>query len=257
MENLNIISEKRNNSNYLVVCDHASNIIPKKYNNLGLDQKYLDSHRAYDIGASSVACELAKLLDCNLVMANYSRLLIDPNRGEDDPTLITKLSERKIIHGNISIRNKKDNIDRNERLKKFYFPYHKKITEFINLSVSSNNIPKILSIHSFTPIWDGKKRENEVGILWDKDDRLSKIFLNSLKEIKLGDNEPYSGRLKNDTLFRHATSQGYPHVLIELRQDLLKNKKDRLQWAKKIHNVLIENENIINTFSIKKYGSNT
>ena len=114
---------------------------------------------------------------------------------------------------------------------------------------------RILSIHSFTPIWKGKKREIDVGILWDKDDRLSKIFLNSLKNIKLGDNKPYSGRLKNDTLYKHATSRGIPHVLIEIRQDLLKKEKDKLQWAKKIHNVLKENEKIIKSFSLKKYGS--
>ena len=58
---------------------------------------------------------------------------------------------------------------------------------------------------------------------------MSKIFLTSLKNIKLGDNKPYSGRLKNDTLYKHATSHGIPHVLIELRQDLLKKDKDKLQ----------------------------
>ena len=121
--------------------------------------------------------------------------------------------------------------------------------------MDNGRIPKILSIHSFTPIWKGKKREIDVGILWDKDNRLSKIFLNSLKNIKLGDNKPYSGRLKNDTLYKHATSRGIPHVLIELRQDLLKKDKDKLQWAKKIHNVLKENENTIKSFSLKKYGS--
>ena len=86
---------------------------------------------------------------------------------------------------------------------------------------------------------------------------MSKIFLNSLKNIKLGDNKPYSGRLKNDTLYKHATSRGIPHVLIEIRQDLLKKEKDKLQWAKKIHNVLNDNEKTIKSFSLKKYGSYT
>ena len=73
----------------------------------------------------------------------------------------------------------------------------------------------------------------------------------------MGDNKPYSGRLKNDTLYKHATKHGIPHVLIELRQDLLKKEKDKLQWAKKIHNVLKENEKTIKSFSLKKYGSYT
>ena len=242
---------------YIVICDHASNNVPLEYQNLGVSKKDLESHRAFDLGASEVASELSKLLRCSLVMANFSRLLIDPNRGKDDPTLIPKISEGKIIKGNVDISMSKNDKERRNRILKFYLPYHNQINRFINESLDNGIIPKILSIHSFTPIWKGKKRKIDVGILWDKDDRLSKIFLNSLKNIKLGDNKPYSGRLKNDTLYKHATSQGFPHVLIELRQDLLKKEKDKLQWAKKIHNVLKENEKIIKSFSLKKYGSYT
>ena len=251
----NIITKNGFNEDYLVICDHASNIIPLEYQNLGISKKNLESHRAFDLGASEVASELSNLLSCSLVMANFSRLLIDPNRGKDDPTLIPKLSEGKIIKGNVNISMSQDDIERGKRIDQFYLPYHKQINRFINKSLENGRIPKILSIHSFTPIWKGKKREIDVGVLWDKDDRLSKIFLNSLQNIKLGDNKPYNGRLKNDTLYKHATSQGIPHVLIELRQDLLKKEKDKLQWAKKIYNVLNENEKTIKSFSLKKYGS--
>ena len=254
-EKENIIKKSGVCEDYLVICDHASNYIPLEYKNLGVSKKDLQSHRAFDLGASQVASELSNLLSCNLVMANFSRLLIDPNRGKDDPTLIPKLSEGKIIKGNINISMFEDDIERSKRIHQFYLPYHKQINRFIDKSLDNGKIPKILSIHSFTPIWKGKKREIDVGILWDKDDRLSKIFLNSLKNIKLGDNKPYSGRLRNDTLYKHATSHGIPHVLIELRQDLLKKGKDKLQWAKKIHNVLKENEKVIKSFSLKKYGS--
>ena len=254
-EKENIIKKSGLCEDYLVICDHATNNIPLEYEDLGISMKDLESHRAFDLGASDVAIELSKLLGCSLVMANFSRLLIDPNRGIDDPTLIPKISEGKIIKGNVNISISEDDIERSKRIDRFYLPYHKQINSFINKSLDNGRIPKILSIHSFTPIWKGKKREIDVGILWDKDDRLSKIFLNSLKNIKLGDNKPYNGRLKNDTLYKHATSHGIPHVLIELRQDLLKKGKDKLQWAKKIHNVLKENEKIIKSFSIKKYGS--
>ncbi len=252
-----IISKRGNCDDYLIICDHSSNNIPFEYKDLGVSKKDLESHRAYDLGASDIAIELSKLLDCNLVMANFSRLLIDPNRGEDDPTLIPKLSEAKIIKRNINISLSENDAERKKRISEFYLPYHNQINEFIITTLDKGIIPKILSIHSFTPIWKEKKREIEIGILWDKDDRLSRIFLKSLKQIKLGDNQPYSGRLKNDTLYKHATSLGIPHVLIEFRQDLLKKRKDRLQWAKKIHNVLKENKKTINTFSIKNYGSFT
>jgi len=253
----NIIKKKGVNQNYIVICDHSSNYIPSEYNNLGISKNDLDSHRAYDLGASDIANELSKLLSCSLVMANFSRLLIDPNRGKDDPTLIPKISEGKIIKGNMNLSIYNNDKEKNKRISKFYSPYHKAIDKFINNSLDNRKIPKILSIHSFTPIWKGKEREIDIGILWDRDDRLSKIFLNSLKNIKLGNNKPYSGRLKNDTLYKHATSNGIPNVLIEFRQDLLKKKHDRLRWAKKIYNVLKENEKSINSFSIKNYGSYT
>tara|TARA_B100000214_G_scaffold183833_1_gene132558 strand:+ start:7725 stop:8516 length:792 start_codon:yes stop_codon:yes gene_type:complete len=255
LDKKNIIIKYGSNEEYLVICDHSSNNIPIEYKNLGISSNDIESHRAYDLGASEVSVELSKLLNCNLIMANFSRLLIDPNRGEDDPTLIPKISEGKIIKGNINISKCSSDEDRNKRILNFYLPYHEQISKFVNNSLKKGKILKILSIHSFTPIWMGKKREIDVGILWDKDDRLSKIFLNSLKNINLGDNKPYSGRLKNDTLYKHATSRGIPHVLIEIRQDLLKKEKDKLQWAKKIHNVLKENEKTIKSFSLKKYGS--
>ena len=256
-EKENIIKKNGVCEDYLVICDHSSNNIPLQYKNLGISKKDLESHRAFDLGASDVASELSKLLNCSLVMANFSRLLIDPNRGKDDPTLIPKISEGKIIKGNMNISISENDIERNKRILNYYFPYHRQINRFINKSLDNGKTPKLLSIHSFTPIWKGKKRETDIGILWDRDDRLSKIFLNSFKNIKLGNNEPYSGRLKNDTLYKHATSIGIPHVLIELRQDLLKKKEHRLRWAKKIHIILKENEKIINSFSIKKYGSYT
>jgi len=252
-----IIKKKRDCDEYLVICDHSSNIIPISYKKLGVSSEGLESHIAYDLGASDLASILSESLNCTLIMANFSRLLIDPNRGIDDPTLIPKLSEGNIIKGNLEITASSKDIERNKRINNFYLPYHEEINKFIYDSIRRNKVPKIISIHSFTPVWKGKNRKIEVGILWDKDDRLANIFLNSLKNLKVGNNLPYSGRLKNDTLYKHATSNGIPHVLIEIRQDLLSKNKDRLHWAQKIHNVLKENEKIIKSFKIKYYGSNS
>jgi|TARA_B100000131_G_C17997429_1_gene565108 predicted N-formylglutamate amidohydrolase len=251
----NIIVKKGRNSDFLIICDHASNNIDEKYGNLGLEKKYINSHRAFDIGAKNVAYQLSRLLDCNLVMANFSRLIIDPNRGLDDLTLIPKLSEGRIIKGNIEILLEKDDHERKLRVKNYYNPYHEQIERFIDHALKKNVIPKIISIHSFTPIWKGKKRGTEVGILWDKDNRLSKIFLKSFKGYNVGDNQPYSGRLKNDTLYKHATLNGIPNVLIEIRQDLLASENDEKDWAKKIYKVLNRNKGEINSFSIKRFGS--
>ena len=104
-------------SNFLVICDHASNFIPQEYNNLGLVESVLGTHIAYDIGAREVAIGLADILDCPLVMPDFSRLLIDTNRGTEDPTLIMKISDGHIIEGNRNISFLKDCEDKKSRIK--------------------------------------------------------------------------------------------------------------------------------------------
>ena len=256
MNERNIIINQGTNDDYLVICDHASNRIPSKYDNLGLNKETIDSHRAYDIGISDVANALSEKIKCPLIMTNFSRLLIDPNRGIDDPTLIPKLSENIKICGNLKTNFNDNCIERSERINLFYLPYHQAIERLISESIKKSKVPKIISMHSFTPIWKGKRRETDLGILWDKDDRLASIFLNSFKEINIGDNKPYNGRLMNDTLYKHGTLNGLPHILIEIRQDLLKTLKERSLWANKIYEVLKENKKEIKSFKIKKYGSN-
>ena len=242
-------------SNFLVICDHASNVIPQEYNNLGLCESVLGTHIAYDIGAREVAIGLADILDCPLIMPNFSRLLIDPNRGTEDPTLIMKISDGRIIEGNRNISFVKDCEDKKARIKNFYDPYHSSISKIVKRLEGQNILPSIISIHSFTPEWKGKKRKIEMGVLWDKDDRLAKIFLKYYENIFIGDNNPYSGRLKNDTLYKHGTRNGLPHVLIELRQDLINSKNNQKLWVKKIYKTLIDNDDTIGLFKRKKYGS--
>ena len=131
---------------------------------------------------------------------------------------------------------------------------HQHVIKKIIKNSQSDNLKSAIMTFVPHPKIYFKKTDGNFNIITNN---YKKIFLNSLKNIKLGDNKPYSGRLKNDTLYKHASSHGIPHVLIELRQDLLKKEKEKLQWAKKIHNVLKENEKTIKSFSLQKYGSYT
>ena len=154
---INVLNENKE-SDFLIICDHASNKIPTKFKKLGLSKEILDSHIAFDIGAKEVAVYLSNILECPLVMTDFSRLLIDPNRGIDDPTLIMRISDNKIIKGNRNIYNFKKSKEKDERVKKYYDVYHNKISEFINLREKDEKYPSIISIHSFTPVWRNKKR---------------------------------------------------------------------------------------------------
>ena len=202
---------------------------------------------------------ISKFLNCPLVMTNFSRLLIDANRGIDDPTLIMKISDESLIEGNKNISFQNNSDERKKRIKNFYEIYHKKISDIINTLISKKVFPAIISIHSFTPFWKGKKRSIDLGILWDSDDRLPNIFFNYLnknyKNMDIGNNTPYSGRMKNDTLYKHGTSQGLANILIEIRQDLILDSKGQLKFSKLITKPLVENINNTSLFEKKFYKS--
>jgi predicted N-formylglutamate amidohydrolase len=221
----------------LIICDHASNFIPPSYGTLGLDDIQLSRHIAYDIGALAVARELGARLKATVISSRFSRLLIDPNRGEDDPTLIMRISDGAIVPGNATLTQ----AERDRRIASFYRPYHEAITAETGAMAARGLVPAIVSIHSFTEAWRGAPRKWHAAILWDNDPRLPLPLLRELRQhtsFEIGDNEPYSGRLRNDSIFRHATMRGLPNALIEVRQDLVRGEKDQSEWAELIANCL-------------------
>ena len=113
-------------------------------------------------------------------------------------------------------------------------PYHAAIAEEIEAMLGRSVIPVIASIHSFTENWRGVPRKWEASVLWDKDPRFALPLLRELRErtgLEIGDNEPYTGFLRNDSIFRHATVRGLPNVLVEVRQDLIRDAKGQGEWA--------------------------
>lgn len=203
----------------LFVCDHASNALPRAYGTLGLDPAAFTTHIAADIGAADVTRALAQEFRATAILARWSRLLIDLNRGTDDPTLVMRLSDGSVIPGNA----RADASEIAHRIEAFHAPYHAAIAGEIAIRRAAGCVPVIVSMHSFTPRWKGRRRPWQIGILWDRDARMAGPMLEGLAQAGLvvGDNEPYSGELENDCLYRHGTMLGLPHVLIEIRQDLI------------------------------------
>ncbi len=217
-------------SRFLVLCDHATNRLPPEYGTLGLDHGQLKRHIAYDIGALGVALQIGRRLQSTVISSCFSRLLIDPNRGEDDPTLIMQISDGALVPGNVRV----DEAERQKRISLFFVPYHAAIAKEIEAMLSRNVIPVIVSIHSFTENWRGVPRKWHASVLWDKDPRLALPLLRELRErtgFEIGDNEPYTGHLRNDSIFRHATVRGLPNALIEVRQDLIRDVRGQREWA--------------------------
>jgi predicted N-formylglutamate amidohydrolase len=219
------------------ICDHASNTIPKEYDDLGLVQADLQRHIAYHVGAEAVTRSLAQAFDAPAILSRFSRLLIDPNRGIDDPTLIMQISDGALIPSNAYIE--KDEVER--RVERFYKPYHTAIKRVIDQAFNIGIIPVIISFHSFTRLMNGCERPWDVGVLWDSDPRISVELLAALRaepNIIVGDNQPYDGALMGDTLNIHATRRGLANTLIEIRNDLICSEAGATQWGERLAKIL-------------------
>lgn len=221
---------------FILLCDHASNALPGRYGTLGMTEHDLQRHIGFDIGAAALTRALASRFRAPAVLSTFSRLLIDPNRGEDDPTLIMKLSDGSIVPGNASV----DDLERERRLNRFYRPYHYAIAELVDAS-NGERPPVLFSIHSYVDVWRDIPRPWHCGLLWDKDPRLAVPLIERLGRepgLLVGDNKPYRGNLKNDTMYRHGTSRGLAHALLEVRNDLIADPAGVLEWADRIETVL-------------------
>jgi len=172
----------------VLVADHARRDLPAGYNGLGLPAREFERHIAYDIGVEAVTRHLARLTAAPAIMAGFSRLLIDPNRGEDDPTLIRQLYDGTIVPGNYPLSEE----ERERRLAQFYRPYHAAVSELVaSVAHASGAAPFVVSIHSFTPFMQGRARPWHVGVLWDSDPRAVKPLLAALRadgSLVVGDN---------------------------------------------------------------------
>jgi len=223
----------------LLICDHARNTIPSRYDNLGMPKKQLDRHIGYDIGARAVTLGLAERLGAPAVLSTFSRLLIDPNRGEDDPTLVMRLSDGAVVPGNARISRK----EKQERIALFHKPYHDEISRVLDCMIAVAPPPVIVSIHSFTPIWRGVPRPWHATVLWDSDPRAVEPMMAGLRrqaDLIVADNEPYDGALKNDTMYRHATVRGVAQVLLEIRQDLIATDAGAQEWVGRLAPILLD-----------------
>ena len=218
----------------VLLADHATNRLPSHYGKLGLPQTAFARHIAFDIGVEGLTRSLAARLGVPAVMSCFSRLLIDPNRGEDDPTLIMKISDGAIISGNHPITQEEWDL----RLNTYHRPYHRAVDAVLGkVAAKSGKAPLVFSLHSYTPFWKETPRPWHAAVLWDTDQRAVSPLLAHLRasgDIVVGDNEPYDGALKGDTMYRHCMAKGIPHALLEVRQDLIGDEAGISEWSDRL-----------------------
>lgn len=214
--------------------------MPISLDNLGLGIEDRRSHLAWDIGTAELTRALADALALPAVLCGYSRLVVDCNRSLEDPTAFLTYSDARHIPGNQEL----DNEARARRADAVYWPYHRAIDEQLKTLERQVEKAAIVSIHSFTPVFDGKLRQWDAGVLWDKDDRLSAPLLRELSAegtLVVGDNMPYSGRSASDfTVDNHGEQPGRAHVALEVRQDHLSSAAGVKRWADLLARILAD-----------------
>ncbi len=221
----------------VITCDHAGNAFPPGYGTLGVAAEQLERHIAYDIGAAGVARRLAALLGAPAVLSRFSRLLIDPNRAEEDPTLVMRISDGAVVPGNAHI----DAREIERRINLYHRPYHAAIDAALDAAIEAGKPPTIFSVHSFTDNWRGTPRPWHATILWDRDPRFAKPLVDALHaetDIVAGENVPYTGRLRGDSMYAHGTRRGLAHALIEIRQDLIRTEAGQAAWAQRLARII-------------------
>jgi len=227
------------NKDWLVVCDHASNRLPRALKSLGIPSQYLDLHIAWDIGAALVAARLASRFGAPLVASGYSRLVIDCNRYPSAQDSVPAVSDHHKITANAEI----DEEGRRQRQIEFFLPYHRAIDSALRDAENRGHTPAFISIHSCTPSMNGRHRPWHIGIAWLHDQRMSSPLLEHLSRlpnVTVGDNQPYDLVIGDDfTTPEHAMRRGLAHLQIEFRQDLLATPQAAATWADLLFDALI------------------
>ncbi len=215
----------------VLVCEHASKFIPAYLNGLGLSEEAASSHAAWDPGALAVATLLSTKLNAPLIAQRISRLVYDCNRPPEAPSAMPEKSEIYEVPGNVSLSDEQ----RQDRVNKFYRPFQSEVMQTINAKYASGQRPVMITIHSFTPVYNGKIRPVEVGVLHDSDTRFADALLDALCPSDLCDiqrNQPYGPEDGvTHTLINQAQSRGLLNVMIEIRNDLIAERADQMKIA--------------------------
>lgn len=216
-------------SDILLIADHASNQVPDGIS-LGVPLSCMEDHVAIDIGVAALAAALCDQLACPAILGGVTRLVIDLNREDDSPGLIPEASDGIIVPANAGLGS----AEREDRIARFWRPYHHHIEEHI----SKSNPKLLISLHSFTPqlATSAVMRPWEIGILYNEDDRAARIALPLLEQdaTVAGDNLPYSGKVLNATMNRHGEANGIPYLGIEVRQDLIAGEAGVAVWCERL-----------------------
>jgi predicted N-formylglutamate amidohydrolase len=239
----------------LLICDHSGVAVPAKLGRMGLDEDDFSRHYAVDVGARAVTEQLSALLDAPAVLCNYSRVVVDTNRALDHPTAFVTSGEGKPIPRNLNITD----ADRACRVAEIYNPFHDTLRAEIDRFLARGEIPILLAVHSFTPVFFKQKRPWEFGVLWVQDRRVVDPMITYFERMgyNVGDNKPYDARaVTGSSINRHGDDRKLPNALIEIRNNELLDDAGIRKWSLMLHDIMtqiLEDETIRTLYDGPEY----
>jgi len=247
------VFNRRGAGPFVLACDHASNRIPAEFGTLGLSPALLQEHIAWDPGAREVAERMARLLDAPLVLPRVSRLVHDCNRPEGSAEATPVKSEIYDIPGNRDLTPEQ----RQDRGRRFYAPFHATLREIIAERLASRHAVVLVTVHSFTPVYQGQTRTLELGILHDEDARFADAMLSIAEQkadLAVSRNQPYGPEDGVTHTLRHqALPLGLLNVMLEIRNDLISEPPAQTRMAACLAGYLSE---ALASFNLKEKAAN-
>lgn len=224
-------------STIFLTCEHAGRAVPQALGDLGIPAEEMERHIAYDVGAEGVARGLAERLDAALILQRYSRLVIDCNRPLEAKDCIVTQSDGTVVPVNADIAD----LDRSRRYVEIHQPLHEAIAVALDQRQAMGKPLVLVSVHSFTPVMraTGAVRDFELGLLYNRDARLAEGLAEAFRaanpDVTVKLNAPYHVDDVSDyTIPVHGERRGIPHVLIEVRNDLITDARGQEEWANRL-----------------------
>jgi predicted N-formylglutamate amidohydrolase len=221
-------------SPFVLTCEHAGRAIPESLGDLGgVAQADMDRHIAWDVGAEGLSRQLSALLDAPLVLQRYSRLVVDCNRPFQAPDCFPPESDGTPVPANVGLTEH----GRRQRFEEIHQPFHHALAHLLDERTASGPKPVLVAMHSFTPrLAGGPHRPWHLGVLAHRDRRLADRFLQEFQErhpdVPSTYNQPYVvDDLTDYTIPVHGEARGLPHVLLEIRNDLIAESEGQRHWA--------------------------
>lgn len=223
----------------VLTCEHASCAVPGPWGRLGLAESHLTDHIGWDIGAGDVTALLSERLVAPAFLSGYSRLFVECNRMPAAEDFIAAVSDGVPVPGNQDLSES----ERQLRKRLAYDPFHDAIARYLDKITASSRRPVIVSVHSFTPRMGAQQRPWPLGVLWKGVGNFARAVAGALEQqgvTPVGRNQPYDpGAGETMTVDFHAIPRKLPHVIFEIRNDLIQNPAGVRYWADRIADSLL------------------